>query len=200
MAKYYTSDTHYNHQRIQEFEPSRLLLGPDIPSMNEALIRIYNEVVRPDDEVYFIGDVAMGNRDLAPAIVRRLMGHKHLILGNHDYKKPGKIYPQLLEPGLFESVQDSLVIQDGDKTLFLCHIPQFEGWHAHYHLAGHVHSSWDRAAIVQTPAQGAGHFRADPTGVVVNVGVDATPGFCPMTLEQLLARPHVVGRPHRENG
>lgn len=50
--------------------------------MDEAIISIHNSVVRPQDHVYFLGDVAM-KRQFLP-IVRRMHGHKRLIFGNHD--------------------------------------------------------------------------------------------------------------------
>jgi calcineurin-like phosphoesterase family protein len=201
-VKFYTSDLHLNHVRIREFEPSRLILGDTLEKMNESIILRYNEVVRPDDDVYIIGDFAFGDKALIPGLVSRLMGRKHLIVGNHDFHKPGRIRPQLLAAG-FESISEKLWITDGGKRLFLCHIPQLDGWQeADLHLCGHVHSSFDRAKYVahdqrQTKETGfPGHFEPLAWGPVVNVGVDVS-DFRPLTLEQLLARPHQVGKSHR---
>ena len=51
--------------------------------MNEGLVKLWNEQVKPNDIVYILGDFSLNPkavRDFAP----RLNGIKHLILGNHD--------------------------------------------------------------------------------------------------------------------
>lgn len=53
-----------------------------VSAMNESIIDRWNKVVRPQDHVYCLGDIAMRRRELE--IVKRLNGHKRLIFGNHD--------------------------------------------------------------------------------------------------------------------
>lgn len=81
------SDPHFNHEKIigfcgRPFENAK--------QMNEALVSNWNEVVKPWDKVYCLGDVYMGGgipREETFDLLRSLNGHKRLILGNHDNGK-----------------------------------------------------------------------------------------------------------------
>jgi calcineurin-like phosphoesterase family protein len=50
--------------------------------MNETIVSRWNELVRPRDHGYLIGDVAMKKSHLS--ILDRLNGHLRLVGGNHD--------------------------------------------------------------------------------------------------------------------
>jgi calcineurin-like phosphoesterase family protein len=52
--------------------------------MNEMLIQNWNETVTPEDTVYIVGDLCMGQLDTTLPLVTRLNGNKFLIPGNHD--------------------------------------------------------------------------------------------------------------------
>jgi calcineurin-like phosphoesterase family protein len=58
--------------------------------MNWALVKNWNNTVKPWDIVYFLGDWALG-RDARPARywIRKLNGHIISIKGNHDRKQGG---------------------------------------------------------------------------------------------------------------
>lgn len=79
--RHYTSDTHFGHARIIELSNRPF---KHVDEMNEEIIRRWNSVVGPDDTVYHLGDVALGPIMESLANIRRLNGHKILILGNHD--------------------------------------------------------------------------------------------------------------------
>lgn len=81
MTTFYTSDTHFGHERILE-----LCERPfsDVTRMNEALIERWNNVVQPEDTVYHLGDVALGKIAESLPLISRLNGYKILVLGNHD--------------------------------------------------------------------------------------------------------------------
>jgi len=51
---------------------------------NECLIRNWNKVVKPEDTVWFLGDLAMGNKANIKDFIKKLNGHKRMIMGNHD--------------------------------------------------------------------------------------------------------------------
>jgi len=56
--------------------------------MNRVLTQNWNETVGKDDTIYIIGDFVWGNSiENLKAIVEKLNGVKHLILGNHDNMK-----------------------------------------------------------------------------------------------------------------
>jgi calcineurin-like phosphoesterase family protein len=146
MTKFVTSDIHFNHKNIVIYQPNRGTL--DIPTMNENIIRAWNEDVQPEDEVFILGDVAMGRIELAPALIRRLNGTKHLILGNHD-KSLKKLMDQDPEVrgmfGIVEHYHEMMHSVDGKKySLCMMHFPIAHWAYAsngtmmlHGHLHGH---------------------------------------------------------------
>jgi calcineurin-like phosphoesterase family protein len=79
-----TSDTHFFHVNIIKYcnRP-----WADVDQMTEGLIKNWNSVVGRDDEVYHLGDFAMGGKRRAEDLARvlgRLNGRIHLVRGNHD--------------------------------------------------------------------------------------------------------------------
>lgn len=82
------SDTHFGHKGICEFTNSfgqkeRPWTNPD--EMDEDMVKLWNDTVRPNDKVYHLGDVVINHRSLKT--VERLNGDKVLIKGNHDIYK-----------------------------------------------------------------------------------------------------------------
>ncbi len=126
--------------------------------------RLWNETVRPEDEVWHLGDVAVGPRSIASALARlsRLHGRKHLITGNND--------PDAMRswPGWI-SVQPYAEITVGAVKLVLCH----------YALR-----SWNGMSRGAINLHGHSHGRLAPMTRQFDVGVDAR-GFRPVTLENL---------------
>lgn len=81
MTVFFTSDTHFGHERIITLSDRPF---KDVTDMNEALVRNWNAVVGPDDHVYHLGDVALGGIEHSMAYLSRLNGRKTLVTGNHD--------------------------------------------------------------------------------------------------------------------
>ena len=86
MTKFYViGDTHFGHANILNFKRSNgepIREFPSIEEHDEALVKNWNSVVKPDDHVYHLGDVVMNKKHLG--ICMRLNGHKRLVMGNHD--------------------------------------------------------------------------------------------------------------------
>lgn len=82
------SDTHFNHSNILTFRDnnSRSLIREfsSVEEMNETMIERWNEVVRPGDKVYHLGDVFFGPKEWFKQNWSRLNGSKRLVVGNHD--------------------------------------------------------------------------------------------------------------------
>lgn len=87
MNIWFTADLHLGHAKICEMTGRPFA---SVPEMNEALIQNHNSVVKPDDIVWFLGDVAMGQITGSLPLVDRMNGRKLLVLGNHD--RPSKLY------------------------------------------------------------------------------------------------------------
>lgn len=81
------SDPHLNHANILRFkreDGSPVRNFSSVSEMNEKILYEHNKVVKPQDKWYCLGDVFFGNRDEASELLSRMMGHKRLIVGNHD--------------------------------------------------------------------------------------------------------------------
>ena len=89
-----TSDLHFNHDRefvwkVRGFE--------SVQEMNEEIVKRFNFVVKPDDDVYILGDLCLGGGGpevLAAnkALIESLNGRLHIIRGNHDTDPRVRMY------------------------------------------------------------------------------------------------------------
>lgn len=127
---FFVSDTHFGHQNILEYEPVNRPFS-SLYEMHEKMIENWNAVVRDEDTVWHLGDVALGRENLE--ICKRLRGKKKLVMGNHDR------YDILEYGNYFEEIYG--VASFKMKTI-LTHVPvtdkQFYRYSANIH--GHLHS------------------------------------------------------------
>lgn len=134
---YFTSDTHFFHDRILEF-CGATRQGSSTEEMNERMYEAWNSVVKPGDRVYHLGDFCFKGRAAVIEAKSRLNGEVHLILGNHDMiiKKSSEIQK------MFASVQQMKHLKVGEHRFILCHFPLAEWWDCHkgtMMLHGHCH-------------------------------------------------------------
>lgn len=83
-----SSDHHYSHRNILNFKKtdgSPLRVFDDVDHMNMTMVNRHNEVVAPQDHVYFLGDIAINKDGLK--FISMMNGHKRLVRGNHDIFK-----------------------------------------------------------------------------------------------------------------
>ena len=128
---FFISDHHFGHKHIIDFE-SRPFANAD--EMNETMIEKWNAVVGEGDKVFHLGDFSFLNRDKTKAIVSRLNGYKHLILGNHDR---GRSRQWWLDVGFDEVSEHPIIYKD---FFFLSHEPMYMNRHMPYvNVHGHIH-------------------------------------------------------------
>lgn len=124
------SDTHFYHKNIVKFAARPF---PDVTTMNRVMVERWNSVVRDEDIVWHLGDVAMW-KAREYEIVKQLKGRKRLLLGNHDTLPP-HIYTMVG----FERVQSCHELNGG---VILTHVPvhtsQMNRWRLNIH--GHTHT------------------------------------------------------------
>lgn len=87
-ATFLVSDTHFGHAGVCKFlreDGTKLRPWDDPNEMDEEMIKLWNDTVRPNDKVYHLGDVVINRKALS--ILDRLNGDKVLIKGNHDIFK-----------------------------------------------------------------------------------------------------------------
>lgn len=170
-----TSDLHFGHDR--EF-----LWGPrgfkSSEEHDEAIIANWNLVVGPDDEVYVLGDIMLGDNDHGKSCVERLNGNIHLVRGNHDTdRRWNEVYPTI--SNIVEFCGWAEVIHYRKYHFYLSHFPtetaniEAESLHqCTLNLFGHTHSK-DK-------------FRADQP-MYYNVALDANDNT-PVLLDDIIDR------------
>ena len=86
-----TSDIHFGHDKDFIYEPRGF---DSVWDMNDAIVKNWNKVVHPEDVVYVLGDIMLGNNDKGIKLLRQLNGNLHIILGNHDTDMRRELYYQ----------------------------------------------------------------------------------------------------------
>jgi calcineurin-like phosphoesterase family protein len=140
MSKVFlTSDAHFSHIQPFVWEARGY---ESVERMNEEQIRKWNEVVGPEDEVWFLGDGMMNDNVTGAQCFSKLNGNIYIITGNHDTPARIKIYKDMG----FE-VQDGKRFTYKKKNFILSHEPvitsngSFKGWRDTINLHGHTHQT-----------------------------------------------------------
>jgi calcineurin-like phosphoesterase family protein len=138
---FFTSDHHFGHKNIIKFSERPF---SDVDEMNEMLIQKWNEKVKPEDEVYHLGDVGLMSSGKLRKILDRLNGKIYLINGNHE--KSAQVCAER-----FEWIKDyyELVVKDDEfergEQLIVLFLYALREWNAShwgsYHLYGHSHGT-----------------------------------------------------------
>lgn len=91
---WFTSDTHFFHENILKFvDHTGVRIRPGYSSaeeMNRDMVERWNAVIKPQDKVWHLGDVAfktVEKADELDLLLGMLNGHKRMIVGNHDNLK-----------------------------------------------------------------------------------------------------------------
>lgn len=185
-----SADWHFGHRNVLHLGDGRPFAT--IEEHDEVLISRHNTLVSPDDTVWVLGDVAMGDITESLAKCARMNGRKILVCGNHDRPAMAKASAQraqwrsrYVSEGGFSwcwLVDGSTIVElPGGKLVQASHYPYAgdsrdgpdryverrpvdEGdWLLH----GHVHHSWR------------------VNGRQINVGVDAW-NYEPVSAERIL--------------
>ena len=171
MMIYFTADLHFYHDKI--IRHARRPFS-DAEEMNRRLIKNWNSRVRPEDEVYILGDVTMKGPELATEALRQLSGRKYLIRGNHDRFADAETFDRTI----FEWIKDYYELCWQDQWYILCHYPIKE-WNGFFRgsiqLHGHQHNP--EAYNYQNLTDKIRQF---------DVGVDAN-GMKPVSIEDIQA-------------
>ncbi|AFS40099.1 MAG: metallophosphoesterase family protein [Leuconostoc gelidum] len=126
--QYIMSDTHFNHEKILYFDQSRaeslraLNIEPTIKNMDSYLETTWNNVVKDEDTVYFLGDLGMFRKkqDFI-AQLTRLNGHIVFFKGNHDHSDQLKAAVKASETGIVEVVDTAKAVKINGVQVWLSH-------------------------------------------------------------------------------
>lgn len=158
--QFFTSDQHFGHTNILKYcnRPFK-----NVDEMNDALIKNHNSVVKPEDEVYHLGDFAFRNHK---RFLSCLNGKHFLLKGNHegnDWKDAGFVW-----------VKDVAMIRGAEGQDIFC---------SHY-----AHRIWNRAHHGVWHLFGHSHGSMPDFGKSCDVGVDAWNNYMPVSFDQLKER------------
>ena len=160
---WFTADTHFDHHNILKasYRPF-----DSVEDMNEAIIGNWNKVVKPNDEVYHLGDFCWKTQvDRWAYFVGRLNGTISLIKGNHDAGRKQIAH-------LFKEVEWLKVLRYEKQRITLCHYAMRTWYCSHYgtyQLYGHSHGT------------------SIPEGKQMDVGIDAN-NFFPISIEKVMSK------------
>ena len=176
MTVFFTADTHFGHAGARALYRRPFA---SVAAMDAAMLERWNAVVGQGDEVWHLGDFAVGlGSDATAAMLAALNGRKHLVTGNNDGDAT------LAQPG-WASVQPYAEITVDGVGLVLCH---------------YAFRSWRNMGRLWRNLHGHSHGRLQPMPRQTDVGVDVWE-YRPVTLAQIAARRPAQGggfapRPH----
>lgn len=135
---FFASDHHFGHENCyskftrEDGSFLRHDLATSAAEGDELMIQRHNAVVKPNDRVYFLGDVAISKHYIH--LVGRMNGKKVLVKGNHD------IFDLALYTPYFEDIRSVV----SNRTGFIgSHIPlhpeSLSRWGFNIH--GHLHAN-----------------------------------------------------------
>lgn len=176
-----TADLHLGHAGVIEYCARPFA---SVAEMDAALVANYNQRVKDDDTVYFLGDICFHKPTAGIPVLSLLRGRKILIRGNHDQYSNTQYY----RAG-FSAVLESAVIKVAKQRVALSHYPPYhvaeapreDGRFLHRRvrlypggfgvvICGHVHKTW--------------LLRADTSSLCINVGVDQW-GYSPVPIGKI---------------
>ena len=170
---WFTSDLHLGHDKDFIVQARGF---KTVEEMNAEIIRRWNERVYPDDDVYVLGDLTLGDVEDGIRLIAKLNGYLHIIRGNHDTDKKVERYLEL--PNVV-SVEYATVFKYKKAIFWLSHYPTITAnydddkpWAKHLTcLFGHTH-------------QEQPFYNNNP--YIYNVGMDAH-NCIPISIEEIIA-------------
>jgi calcineurin-like phosphoesterase family protein len=163
MTVFFTADTHFGHANIIRYCNRPFA---SVQEMDEVLIQRWNEVVKPDDTVWHLGDFAAWYNGVdARSYFNRLNGRKNLIWGNHDDADVRAAIG-------WEVSMPHWELSIGKQLLTLCHYGM---------------RVWNQSHRGSIMLYGHSHNMLPPITNSLDVGVDCW-DYRPVTLDQILKR------------
>ena len=138
---WFTSDTHFGHQKDFLYEPRGFASSEE---HDAAIIENWNSIIGPDDEVYHLGDVMLGDNEHGIKCLEQLNGRIHILIGNHDTDTRIQLYRQCKN---VVSIDYALRKKFGKYHVWLSHYPTITAnydadkpWAKHMvNIYGHTH-------------------------------------------------------------
>lgn len=175
---WFTADLHIGHTNIIQYCKRPFA---SVREMNEAIVDLWNETVRPHHSVAILGDVCLGKvRETLP-VLAQMQGRKHLIMGNHD-----QCHPMHRRAYKMRAMYRAIGEINGDMTLTQwwrpdAPVPNGGAWlnhfpYAHNEFTTDKFADWRIKDTHNWLIHGHVHDRWRQRGREINVGIDAWGG------------------------
>ncbi len=160
MTIFFTADTHFGDGGARALYRRPFATTADA---DRVIVDRWNATVGADDEIWHLGDVAIGTLNQAVAeLLSALKGRKHLLRGNNDTDA-------ICALPVWISVHDLVHLEMDALHVTLCHYPL---------------RTWPGQARGALNLHGHSHGRLKPLTRQFDVGVDAR-HFRPVTIAEL---------------
>jgi calcineurin-like phosphoesterase family protein len=169
MSVFLIADTHFGHKNILTFtnwDGSKVRPFETVEEMDETMVKNWNEIVKPNDKTYHLGDVGIAKKSIE--IMSRLNGTKILIRGNHDIFKLKDYLPY------FKDIRGSHKIDN----FILSHIPIHPDSLTNRWCEGNIHGHYHNNIVMNGDIEDYRYF---------NVSVERI-DFKPIPLEEVFRR------------
>ena len=111
-----SSDWHFNHDKEFIWKDRGF---SSVQEMNNEIIQRHNEVIKPEDTLYILGDVMLGGQNESGLdLIKSVNGNKIIIAGNHDTNKRREAYKEKLDI----QVYDALTIKSNGYHFYMSHL------------------------------------------------------------------------------
>lgn len=114
---FFTSDLHFCHDRDFIYQPRGFV---SVSDMNQAILSRWNATVKPDDDVYVLGDLMLNDNEKGKRLIQQLNGKIHIIRGNHDTDERWKVYKECWN---VVEITEAKFFKYKDYHFFLSHYP-----------------------------------------------------------------------------
>lgn len=127
VQTWFFSDTHFDHSNIIRYCARPFA---DVREMNEILVNNWNAIVKKQDKMYFLGDLATSGRGSKPKDywLNKLSGEIVHIVGNHDKDKENTKFSETVD---YKGHRFLLIHDPNDKP------KEWKDWVIH----GHTHNN-----------------------------------------------------------
>lgn len=171
---FFTSDLHLNHEK--EFIWGARGFS-SVEEMNKGIIKRWNNIINPDDEVYIVGDLMLGDTEKGIEIINQLNGFKRIIIGNHDTDNRIEAYKIGIKNLL--SIEHATRLKYGKNIFWISHYP------------ANTSNYDDQKAWVKNLINLYGHTHQTDTfysdnPYMYNVGIDAH-NCTPVSIEEIIS-------------
>ena len=115
-----TSDWHFGHDREFIWKPRGF---NSVEEMNKAIVERHNALVAPEDIVYVLGDLMLGDISNIKYI-EQMNGWLRIVRGNHDTDNRALTYMGLSK---FMTMGDALTLKYKQHHFYFSHYPTLTG-------------------------------------------------------------------------